>query len=136
MSTMGCSVTLFINNSAINSLYRRRSPFTIGVLIVFTSMNFPPQLQQKIEKWVSSQGISTEQFVLQAIAEKIDTLSQQVTEEDTQQNSEITNVLPLNQSNIYRKEGILVVEAELPQNFDVNAFIDELKEERIQDQIA
>ncbi|MEH2380292.1 MAG: hypothetical protein V7K27_15630 [Nostoc sp.] len=129
-------MTLFINNSAINSLYRRRSPFTIGVLIVFTSMNFPPQLQQKIEKWVSSQGISTEQFVLQAIAEKIDTLSQQVTEEDTQQNSEITNVLPLNQSNIYRKEGILVVEAELPQNFDVNAFIDELKEERIQDQIA
>ncbi|WP_375503786.1 hypothetical protein [uncultured Nostoc sp.] len=97
-------------------------------------MNFPPQLQQKIEKWANSQGISTEQFVLQAIAEKIDTLSQQVTEEHTQQNSEMTNVLPLNQPNIYRKEGILVVEAELPENFDVNAFIDELREERIQDQ--
>ena len=64
-------------------------------------MNFLPQLQQKIEKWASSHGISTEQFVLQAIAEKIDTLSQQVTEEHTQQNSEITNVLPLNQPNIY-----------------------------------
>ncbi|AVH69823.1 hypothetical protein [Nostoc sp. 'Lobaria pulmonaria (5183) cyanobiont'] len=99
-------------------------------------MNFPPQLQQKIEKWANSQGISTEQFVLQAIAEKIATLSQQVTEEHTQQNSEITNVLPLNQPNIYRKEGILVVEAELPENFDVNAFIDELREERIQDRIT
>ncbi|WP_322649138.1 hypothetical protein [Nostoc sp. ChiVER01] len=113
---------------------RSRSPFTIGVLIVFTSMNFPPQLQQKIEKWANSQGISTEQFVLQAIAEKIDTLSQQVTEEHTQQNSEITNILPLNQANIYRKEGILVVEAELPETFDINVFIDELREERIQDQ--
>ena len=99
-------------------------------------MNFPPQLQQKIEKWANSQGISTEQFILQAIAEKIDTLSQQLTEEHTQQNSEMTNVLPLNQPNIYRKEGILVVEAELPENFDVNAFIDELREERIQDQIT
>ncbi|MDZ8225167.1 MAG: hypothetical protein RMZ43_023205 [Nostoc sp. CmiVER01] len=97
-------------------------------------MNFPPQLQQKIEKWANSQGISTEQFVLQAIAEKIDTLSQQVTEEHTQQNSEITNILPLNQANIYRKEGILVVEAELPETFDINVFIDELREERIQDQ--
>lgn len=45
----------------------------------------------------------------------------------------MTNVLPLNQPNIYRKEGILVVEAELPENFNINAFIDELREERIQD---
>ena len=85
-------------------------------------MNFPPQLQQKIEKWANSQGILTEQFVLQAIAEKIDTLSQQVIEEDTQKSSEMTNVLPSNQANIYRKEGILVVEAELPENFGVNTF--------------
>jgi len=38
---------------------------------MFTAMNFPPQLQQKIEKWASSQGISTEQFVLQAIADLV-----------------------------------------------------------------
>nr|MDZ8041225.1 hypothetical protein [Nostoc sp. CreGUA01] len=127
---------MFHQPRCVSVACRRRSPFTIGVLIIFTSMNFPPQLQQKIEKWASSQGISTEQFVLQAIAEKIDTLSQQVIEEDTQQNSEIANVPPLNLPNIYRKEGILVVEAELPENFDVNAFIDELREERIQDQIT
>ncbi|MEH2211079.1 hypothetical protein [Nostoc sp.] len=114
---------------------RRRSPFTIGALIIFTSTNFPLQLQQKIEKWASNQEISTEQFVLQAIAEKNDTLSHQVTEEHTQQNSEMTNVLALNQPNIYRKEGILVVEAELPENFDINIFIDKLRKERIQEQI-
>lgn len=91
-------------------------------------MNFPPQLQQKIQKWASSQGISTEQFVLQAVAEKIDAL--------TQQTIEATNVVSSNQLKVYRKEGILVVDAQLPENFDLNTFIDELREERIQDQMA
>lgn len=95
---------------------------------MFTTMNFPPQLQQKIEKWASSQGISTEQFILQAIAEKIDAL--------TQQTAEATNLLSSNQPKVYRKEGILVVDAQLPENFDLNTFIDELREERIQDQMA
>ncbi|MEH2459074.1 MAG: hypothetical protein V7K34_17450 [Nostoc sp.] len=95
---------------------------------MFTPMNFPPQLQQKIEKWASSQGISTEQFVLQAIAEKIDAL--------TQQTAEATNVVSSNQPKVYRKEGILVVDAQLAENFDLNTFIDELREERIQDQMA
>lgn len=94
-------------------------------------MNFPPQLQQKIEKWASIQGISTEQFILQAITEKIEVLSQQVTKEHIQQNSEMNNLLPHKQANLYRKEGILVVEPELPENFDINTFIDELREERI-----
>ncbi len=94
-------------------------------------MNFSPQLQQTIEKWASSQGISTEQFVLQAITEKIEALSQQQPEKYTQQNSENNNLLSDKQANIYRKDGILVVEAELPQDFDLNTFIDELREERI-----
>ncbi|BBD60109.1 hypothetical protein NIES2109_29040 [Nostoc sp. HK-01] len=91
-------------------------------------MNFPPQIQEKIEKWASSQGISTEQFILQAITEKIAALSQQKLEEETQIN--------LNQATLYRKDGILVVDAELPANFDINTFIDELREERIQEQIV
>ncbi|MBD2597681.1 hypothetical protein H6G74_25645 [Nostoc spongiaeforme FACHB-130] len=85
-------------------------------------MNLPPQLQEKIEKWASSQGISTEQFILQAITEKITTLSQQELAEDTQLNP--------NQANLYRKDGILVVDAELPTNFDINTLIYELREER------
>ncbi|MGJ5674068.1 MAG: hypothetical protein ACR9NN_10730 [Nostochopsis sp.] len=99
-------------------------------------MNFPPQLQQTIEKWASSQGISTEQFILQAITEKIEALSQQKPEKYTQQNSENNNLLSHNQANVYRKDGILVVEAQLPEDFDINTFIDELREERIQDQIV
>ncbi|WP_298904230.1 hypothetical protein [uncultured Nostoc sp.] len=95
---------------------------------IFTPMNFPPQLQQKIEKWASSQGILTKQFILQAIAEKIDAL--------TQQTAEATNVVSSNQPKVYRKEGILVVDAQLPENFDLNTFIDELREERIPDQMA
>ncbi|MBG1269267.1 hypothetical protein F8S12_24275 [Nostoc sp. WHI] len=91
-------------------------------------MNFPPQLQQKIEKWASNQGISTEQFILQAVVEKIDTL--------TQQTAEASNVVSSNQPKVYRKEGILVVDAQLPENFDLNIFIDELREERIRDQMA
>ncbi|MBD2567317.1 hypothetical protein [Anabaena lutea] len=99
-------------------------------------MNFPLQIQRKIEKLASSQGISTEQFVLQAVTEKIHALTQKKVEEDTEQNSDTTNVTPLNQAKVYRKEGILVVDAELPENFDFNTFIDELREERIRDQMA
>jgi len=32
--------------------------------IALLQLRFPPQLQQQLEKWASSQGISTEQFVL------------------------------------------------------------------------
>ncbi|MDZ8081506.1 MAG: hypothetical protein RMX35_20880 [Nostoc sp. DcaGUA01] len=91
-------------------------------------MNFPPQLQQKIEKWASNQGISVEDFVLQAVAEKINAL--------TQQTAEAINVVSSSQVKVYRKEGVLVVDTELPENFDLNTFIDELREERIQDQMA
>ncbi|MBW4676876.1 MAG: hypothetical protein KME52_23540 [Desmonostoc geniculatum HA4340-LM1] len=91
-------------------------------------MNFPLQLQQKIEKWASNQGISAEEFVLQAVAEKINAL--------TQQTAEATNVVSSSQAKVYRKEGILVVDAKLPESFDLNTFIDELREERIQDQMA
>lgn len=91
-------------------------------------MNFPSQLQQNIEKWASSQGISPEQFVLQAVTEKVDALSQKPTE--------ATNVASPNQPRVYRKEGILVVDAEMPENLDFNTFIDELREERIQEQMG
>jgi hypothetical protein len=92
-------------------------------------MNFPLQIQRKIEKLASSQGISTEQFILQAVAEKIDALTQQMAEGNTETNLQTTNVVSSNQANVYRKEGILVVDAELPENFDFNKFIDELRKE-------
>ncbi|XWU46577.1 MAG: hypothetical protein HEQ09_16565 [Dolichospermum sp. UKL202] len=83
-------------------------------------MNFPLQIQRKIEKLASRQGISTEQFILQAVAEKIDALTNLFAEEDTETNLQTTNIVPSNQANVYRKEGILVVDAELSENFDLN----------------
>ena len=41
-------------------------------------MNLPTQLQQAVEQWASRQGISSEQFIIHAVAEKIDCLSQQL----------------------------------------------------------
>lgn len=99
-------------------------------------MKFPPQLQQNIEKWARIQGVSTEQFIWQAVTEKIDNLNQQIPEKYPEEHSELTNTIQSNQVKIYRKEGVLVVDAELPESFDLNSFIDELREERIQDQMA
>ncbi|MFB2835173.1 hypothetical protein [Floridanema evergladense] len=99
-------------------------------------MKFPPQFQQNIEKWARIQGVSTEQFIWQAIAEKIDSLNQKVVENSSEEQSELTNKSQSNQAKIYRKEGILVIDAELPESFDLNSFINELREERIQDHKA
>ena len=97
-------------------------------------MNLPPQLQQEAEKWASYQGLSFEQFILQAVTEKVTALNQQ--------NAEATIQVPQahsstpQQPRVYRKEGILVIETEPINNLDINVFIDELREERIREQMA
>ena len=99
-------------------------------------MHLPPKIQQQVEKSASSQGFSTEQFIAQAVAEKIAALSQRgVKEHPEQHDSKKTNALS-QQPKVYRKEGILVVDAELPPDFDINIFIDKLRSERIFDQMA
>jgi hypothetical protein len=84
-------------------------------------MNLPPQLQRDIEEWANRQGVSTEQFVVQTIAEKIEALSQKMTEESTKQHS-ASSAVSLNQPTVYRKEGILVVDAEFSENLDITPF--------------
>ncbi len=97
-------------------------------------MNLPPQLQQEAEEWASRQGLSFEQFILQAVTEKVTALNQQ--------NAEATIQVPQahsstsGQPKVYRKEGILVIETEPINNLDINAFIDELRAERIREQMA
>ncbi len=98
-------------------------------------MNLPSQLQQEVEKWASRQGISLEQFILQAVTEKVTVLNQQNTQATTQISQAVQSSTS-QQPKIYRKEGILVVETEPIGNLDINAFIDELREERIQEQMA
>ncbi|BAZ65472.1 MAG: DUF433 domain-containing protein [Pelatocladus maniniholoensis HA4357-MV3] len=41
-------------------------------------VNLPTQLQQEAQRWATNQGISLEQFIIWAIAEKVGTLSQPV----------------------------------------------------------
>jgi hypothetical protein len=50
--------------------------------------------------------------------------------------SKLSNIETDDRSMIYRKEGILVINPEFPKTFDINTFIDDLREERIQDIMA
>ncbi|MEQ8469210.1 hypothetical protein [Coleofasciculus sp. G3-WIS-01] len=97
-------------------------------------MNLPVQLQQDAQKWASRQGISLEQFILQAVAEKVTALNQQNTE-ITAPVSPAVHSSTSQHPKVYRKEGILVIETEPIDNFDINAFIDEVREERIREQM-
>jgi hypothetical protein len=86
-------------------------------------MNLPPQLQQEVEKWSSLQGIEPEQFIVDAIVEKVNRLDRHADEPTA------------DQPRTYYEGSVLVVDAKLPQGFDLNTFIDELREERIQEQM-
>ena len=102
-------------------------------------MEFSPELQQNIEKWANIQGLSSEQFVSQAVLEKITQLSQmsqKLAEINPEKPSKLSNIETDDRSMIYRKEGILVINTEFPKTFDINTFIDDLREERIQDIMA
>lgn len=98
-------------------------------------MNLPPLLQQEIEKWANRQGISSEEFIITAVTDKVAALTHQAEESFDVQNFEVVSANS-QQPRVYRKEGILVLDADLPENFDINAFIDELREERIREQMA
>lgn len=102
-------------------------------------MEFSPELQQNIAKWANIQGLSSEQFVSQAVLEKITQLSQmsqKLAEINPEKPSKLSNIETDDRSMIYRKEGILVINTEFPKTFDINTFIDDLREERIQDIMA
>ncbi len=91
-------------------------------------MNLSSPIQQEVEKWSKIQGISTEQFIIQAVTEKVSALNQQIHEAFFQVPQEVAS--PTDQEpKVCWKEGILVVETEPLSNLDINAFIDELREE-------
>ncbi|MBD2770880.1 hypothetical protein [Iningainema tapete] len=85
-------------------------------------MNLPPQLQKEVEKWANRQGVSSKQFILQSVAEKVSILNQQIEE------------LSPEQPKVYYEGSVLVVDAEPIGDIDINAFIHELREERIRAQ--
>ncbi len=73
-------------------------------------MNLTPTLQQEIDQLAQSQGISSEQFILQAIAEKITVLKQPAS---------------LAEAALREKDGLLVFDTESLDHIDFNALIDQ-----------
>jgi hypothetical protein len=71
-------------------------------------MNLPLPLQKEAEKWAQLQGLSLEEFVLQAVAEKVSDLNQQAPETLGRIPQNIHSSIP-ELPRLYEKEGILVI---------------------------
>jgi hypothetical protein len=83
-------------------------------------MNLSPALQQKIEQIATLQGISPEQFILQALTEKISSLKEQVP------NSSDTTLLSSSaESHLRDQDGILVFDTESLDHIDFNLLIEQ-----------
>jgi len=95
-------------------------------------MDFPADLQQEIEKWVSLQKISIEEFILQAVTEKVHWLSQQSPNLPAFPQAESSPSV----NRLHDKNGILVLTSAAIVDVDSNTLIDELREDRIQAQMG
>ena len=96
---------------------------------------FPSELQQELEQWAESLGLSAEQFVVQVVSEKLTVLRQQKsrTVEPSHSNDLSSQS---KRTRMYREHGVLVVETGQLSEFDMNGVIGEMREERIQEQIG
>jgi hypothetical protein len=91
-------------------------------------MNFSPDLQQAIETVAALEGISAEQFIIQTLIEKIDTLQQQAVYS--------TQTSPGQHPQLQDKNGILVIETSPLSHIDFNELIAQLRAERDQEQLC
>ncbi len=73
-------------------------------------MNLTPTLQREIDQLAQSQGISSEQFILQAITEKITVLKQPASGAEAA---------------LKEKDGLLVFDTEPLDHIDFNTLIDQ-----------
>lgn len=85
-------------------------------------MNLSPALQQAIEQIALSQGISSEQFIVQTLVEKISSLNQ----------PDLT--VSTSQTGLREQDGILVFDTEPLDHIDFNALIAQSREERALEQ--
>lgn len=81
-------------------------------------MNLSPALQQAIEQIAARQGISPDEFIVQALVEKVSSLQQEFRGSSTFQ------------SGLREKEGILVFEIASLDHIDFNSLIAQSREER------
>jgi hypothetical protein len=87
-------------------------------------MNLSPALQKAIEEVALSQGISTEQFIVQTLTEKISSI-QQPALMDTK-----------SQTGIVEKDGILVFNTEAIDGVDFNMLIAQSRDDRDLEQMG
>lgn len=85
-------------------------------------MNLPSALQQAIEEIASTQGISSEQFIVQTLVEKINSLNQPDLRLSTPQ------------TGLREKDGILVFDTEALDHIDFNVLIAQSRGERALEQ--
>jgi hypothetical protein len=83
-------------------------------------MNLSPALQQKIEQIAIRQGISPEQFILQAVTEKISSLKEQIPNL-----SDTTSPSSSAESHLRDQDGILVFDTESLDHIDFNLLIEQ-----------
>jgi hypothetical protein len=93
-------------------------------------MNFPCEFQEEVEQWATSAGLSAEQFVMQVMSERLTVLRQQQNSDTIALNS--AEPVSSDRSRLYRKQGVLVIQTDPLSGFDINAFVNEMQEERIQ----
>jgi hypothetical protein len=86
-------------------------------------MNLSPALQQEIEQIATMQGISPEQFVLQALTEKISALKQQLSK-----SSDAALPFGALESHLRDQDGILVFDTESLNHIDFNLLIEQSRE--------
>ncbi len=75
-------------------------------------MNLSPPLQQEIEQIATLQGISPDQFILQALMEKVKLIKNQST------NRSSSSISSLEVFHLQEKEGLLVFETESLNHID------------------
>jgi hypothetical protein len=87
-------------------------------------MNLSPSLQQAIEEIASSQGISTEQFIIQTLTEKISSIQQPA----------LADSKP--QTGLVEKDGIWVFNTEAIDFVDLNGLIAQSRDDRDLEQMG
>ncbi len=92
-------------------------------------MNLPTSLQAAINQWAETQGISPDALLAQAVIEKLNRLQQ--TYKPEQSASALADSRRLR-----RKNKVLILETDSDPAIDINAWIEQLREERIQEQMA
>ena len=86
-------------------------------------MHLPPALQQSINRIALSQGISPEQFIVQTLIEKINSLKSS------------DAVISTSSTGLKEQDGILVFETASLEHIDFNALIAQSREERSLEQL-